>query len=206
MTRAQLQRAVLADPEISIYGCGRRDIANGLIDRRTLAAIAFLARSGLEPTVNALRCGQAQFTATGALSSAYEGQLVGISALNGVKIAHHQGPGTITDLAIRTLLTLPSQFVPHEILSLMRYPNAPRTHARSAFWNQIQLVFAPHATPKPTSAHSASAGAPPSAVLGTGGLSSSQWERLMSRVGSLPFPTVPTKPSSSAIADPRQRH
>jgi hypothetical protein len=209
LSRAQLQRAVLADPEIQIYGCGRRDIAGGLIDQRVLAVIAFLARSGLEPTVNALRCGQSQYTTTGALSAAYKGQLAGISAINGVKIAHHQGPGTITDLAIRTLLTLPRQFVPHEILSLMRYPGSSRTHAGSAYWNEVQLVFSPQTPPAHAGArkaHSAAAGSVPGPVVTTGGLSSTQWNRLMSRVGTLPFPTVPSKPSSYAIADPRHRH
>ena len=76
LSRSQLQRAILSDPEISIYGCGRRDIAGGLIDRRALAVIAFLARSGLEPTINALRCGQSQYNAGGALSAAYDGRTV----------------------------------------------------------------------------------------------------------------------------------
>jgi hypothetical protein len=211
LSRTQLQRAVLSDPEISIYGCGRRDIASGLIDRRVLGVIAFLARSGLEPTVNALRCGQPEYTSGGSLSSAYKGQLVGISAINGVPIAHHQGAGTITDLAIRTLLTLPSPFVPDEILSLMRYPGARSTHAQGAFWNEIQLVFGAQAPAAPanntraSSARAAGAGSPPRLpALGGGGLSSAQWNRLMSRVGTLPFPTVPTKPSSFAIADPRR--
>ncbi len=88
--------------------------------------IAFLARSGLEPTVSALRCGQAQYTASGALSRRLRGRRAStISAINGVPIAHHQGAGTITDLTIRTLLTLPREFLPREILSLMRYPKRP---------------------------------------------------------------------------------
>ena len=199
LTRSQLQRAILSDPEISIYGCGRRDIASGAIDKRALAVIAFLARSGLEPTINALRCGQSQYSADGSLTPAYDGLMVGISAINGVKVAHHQGPGSITDLTIRTLLTLPQQFVPHEILSLMRYPKSSNTKASSVYWNQIRLVFSsPQPAAQGAQAHTAQA---PARNL-SGVLSTSQWEELMGRIQALPFPTVPTKPSSSAIPDP----
>jgi hypothetical protein len=212
LSRSQLQRAILSDPEISIYGCGRRDIAGGLIDRRALAVIAFLARSGLEPTVNALRCGQSQFTPGGELSAAYDGRTVSISAINGVKIAHHQGPGSITDLTIRTLLTLPQQFVPHEILSLMRYPQSSNTQAGSVYWNHIQLVFSSStsagqkAGAHSAKAHAAGAGQTPASNLASSALTTSQWESLMGRIQGLPFPTVPTKPSSSAIPDPRRPH
>jgi len=212
LTRSQLQRAILSDPEISIYGCGRRDISSGVIDKRALAVIAFLARSGLEPTINGLRCGQPEYTAGGELSPAYDGRTVGISAINGAKVAHHQGPGTITDLTIRTLLTLPQRFVPHEILSLMRYPQSSNTKASSVYWNQIRLVFSPHhPTAAPAGAagaraQAAAAGQPPARNLGSGALSNSQWEALMGRIQGLPFPTVPTKPSSSAIPDPSRPH
>ena len=209
LSRSQLQRAVLSDPEISIYGCGRRDISGGLVDRRTLAVIAFLARSGLEPTISALRCGQSEYTAGGALSAAFDGRQVDISAINGVKIAHHQGPGTITDLTIRTLLTLPQQFVPHEILSLMRYPQSSNTQANSTYWNHIQLVFSssqPAAQAAAAQAHGSGAAQPATTNLGGGSLNTSQWEALMGRIQALPFPAVPTKPSSSAIPDPRRPH
>ena len=49
MSKEQLQTRVLADPHVKIYSCGRRDIQAGLIDRRVLAVIEFLAASGLEP-------------------------------------------------------------------------------------------------------------------------------------------------------------
>ena len=58
LSKSELQRAVLSDPGISIYACGRRDITAGLVDKRVLAVLAFLSRSGLRPTVSALRCGQ----------------------------------------------------------------------------------------------------------------------------------------------------
>ena len=109
-----------------------------LVNRRVLAVLAFLSRSGLEPTVSALRCEQGQYKGPGAGLS---GDRVDISAINGIPIAGHQGPGTITDLTIRTLLTLPGEFVPQQIVSLMRYPGSSSTHADAAYWNHIHVEF-----------------------------------------------------------------
>jgi len=37
LSQSELERAVLSDPEIDIYKCGRQDIASGLVDHRVLA-------------------------------------------------------------------------------------------------------------------------------------------------------------------------
>ena len=73
-----------------------------------LALLAFLSRSGLNPTVKALGCTAGH----SALAGQKDGDWVDISAIDGKLVAGHQGPGTITDLTIRTLLTLPAKFVP----------------------------------------------------------------------------------------------
>ncbi len=213
LSKAQLERSVLSDPRITIYACGRHDIASGAVNRRVLAVLAFLSRSGLSPTVSALRCGQGEYGSSGALSAAYGGDAVDISAINGISIANHQGPGTITDLTIRTLLTLPGEFVPYEIVSLMRYPGSASTHDEAAFWNRIHLDFRPAAaiaTVKApaigTVAHSAHSGrTAPSPLVTTSPLSAAQWNRLMQRVAALPVPAIAAKPSSSAMPDPKRR-
>ncbi len=210
-SQSQLQRAVLSDPGITIYRCGRQDIAAGLVDKRVLAVLAFLSRSGLKPTVSALRCDQPSETSLGASTAQAKGDAVEISAINGTAIAGHQGPSTITDLTIRTLLTLPGEFVPHEIVSLMRYPGAKNTHAVSTSWNHIGLVFDPpkaltalKASAVGNAAHSASKGqAAPSPIVTTTALSVEQWNQLITRVGGLPTPKIATKPSSAAISDPK---
>ena len=93
--------------------------------------------------------------------------------------------------------------MPHEILSLMRYPKSSNTKASSVYWNQIRLVFSsPQPAAQGAQAHAAQA---PARNL-SGALSTSQWEELMGRIQALPFPTVPTKPSSSAIPDPTRAH
>jgi soluble lytic murein transglycosylase-like protein len=208
-SNSELERAVLSDPAITLDACARHDVASGAVDKRVLAILAFLSRSGLKPTANVVRCGQEQPTTPDAQSNENSGAALDITAINHVAIAGHQGAGTITDLTIRTLLTMPAEFVPHEIVSLMRYPGAPNTHARPAYSDQIQLAFRPLPTSSSlataatgTAAHSAKAGATaPVPVVTTSPLSAAQWNQLMTRVSALPVPTVKTKPSSQAIPD-----
>jgi hypothetical protein len=210
LSKPALERAVLSDPGITIDTCGRHEVASGKVDKRVLAVLAFLSRSGLEPTVTALPCSQHQFGPGSALSGEYPGGQLQISAINGTKIAGHQGPETITDLTIRALLTLPAGFAPHEINSLMRYPGSPSTHAAPAYRGRIELVFSPPAATPPlnaaataTRAHSARTGrTAPSPIVTTSALSSAQWNQLMLRVAALPMPTISSKPSSAAIPDP----
>jgi soluble lytic murein transglycosylase-like protein len=206
LSKSELERSVLSDPSISIYGCGRHDIASGAIDKRVLAVLAFLARSGIGTTVTALRCGQSAVTATGAPSAFYRGDVVEISAINGLAVSGHQGAGTVTDLAIRTLLTLPAELAPSSIVSLMRYPGSQVTKASAAYADRIRIEFSPAVASVPaathaSAAHRARAAAVP--VINVGSLTSRQWESLDGRIGGLPLPTVATKPSSSAIPDPR---
>jgi hypothetical protein len=42
-----------------------------------------------------------------------------------------------------------------------------------------------------------------SQLVGGGGLTPTEWDQLITRIASLPAPTVAVKPSSSAIADPK---
>jgi Transglycosylase SLT domain len=207
-SKAELQRAVLSDPGITLAACDRHDVAVGSVDRRLLAVLAFLSRSGLKPTVGSLRCDTAGAAAAGTPPAR---DALEITAINGVRIAHHQGAGTITDLTIRTLLTLPGEFVPHKIVSLMRYPGAASTHALASAAAHIRLEFLP-ARPgtalRPAAvgkaAHSASTGsAAPVPLVTTTVLSATQWNQLLTRVGALPAPKVATKPSSAAILDPK---
>jgi hypothetical protein len=213
MSQEELQRAVLSDPGIDIYQCGREDIAKGAIDKRVLAVLAYLSRINLKPTVSALECGHSEMTVSGFVSEHYTGDAVDISAINGIPIAGHQGAGTITDLTIRTLLTLQGEFVPHQIISLMKYPGAPNTLAMPEHWNHIHVGFHPAAGELPQApgasadaAHSARAGKSAAApVIVPSDLSTTQWNQLVARIGSLPAPKVAAKPSPSAIKDSKSK-
>jgi hypothetical protein len=207
LSKGQLEREVLSDPGVALSACSRHEVASGAIDKRALALLAFLSRSGLKPTVGTLRCGA--YDAAGYVTPGHAGDAVAIVAINGVPIAGHQGAGSITDTTIRTLLTLQGGFTPARIVSLMHYPGAPSTLARADHGNYLEIAFrpAPHAAAlkSPTTAavaHPAGAGQtapPPVAVMGE--LSVTQWEQLIGRIASLPKPTVAVKPSSGAIPD-----
>jgi soluble lytic murein transglycosylase-like protein len=210
LTHGELQRAVLSDPGITLSSCDRGEIASGSTQGDVMAALLFLSRSGLKPTVSALRCNHGKYSSNGSISPFYAGAALEISEINGTPIARHQGAGSITDITIRTLLTLQGQFAPSRIVSLMRYPGAHSTVARPDHGAYIELQFPPAnaaaidpATMAVASAatHGKHAPAPAAAVSGT--LSSTQWNRLVTRIGSLPAPKIPTKPSKWAIRDHR---
>jgi membrane-bound lytic murein transglycosylase B len=208
LSKSDLQRGVLSDPGIVLPACARTQIARGEVDRRVLAALAFLSRSGLKPTVSALRC-----TASGLPAAHTSGDEVNISAIDGIPIAGNQGPGTIADVAIRTLLTLHGEFRPRQIVSLMRYPGSPGTVASPNEWDHLRLAFHPipraaQASPAAAAAiaHAARHGATKTAPLLVGeDLSFTQWSRLFTQISGLHAPTVPVTRSSAAIADRPRR-
>ncbi len=215
MSKGELERAVLSDPGIELDACGRRDVTAGTLDTRVLAVLTFLSRSGLQPTVAALRCPRGGSTPSGlslpigadgaAAQAAHNGgTAVDITAINGVPIAGHQGQGTVADAAIRTLLTLRGRFAPHRIVSLMKYPEAPTTQALPSAWDHIGIDFLP---PRPATANTATAhgAASPAAspLAATGDLNEAQWSQLIGRIAALPKPVVAAKPSATAIRDPQ---
>jgi hypothetical protein len=210
LSKDQLASEVLSDPGITIDACGRGDIASGAVDKRVLAMLAYLSRSGLEPKVSGLRC------VTGANSSASTVDrmvALDITSINGTPISGHQGPGTVTDLTIRTLLSLPSEYQPQAIVSLMRYPGAANTHATPQSWSHIHVGYRPtsqaHVLNPATagavarSAAAAATRASAPSLLGGAQLTPPQWDQLITRIAALPAPTVAVKPSSAAIPDPK---
>ena len=144
LPKAQLERAVLSDPGITIYACGRQDIASGAVDKRVLALLAFLSRSGLSPTVSALRCGQSQYSSSGGASAAFRGDSVDIT--RDQRRADGKAPGTRDDHRPDdpgAADASPPNSCPSEIVSLMRYPGQANTQSDTSNWNHIHLEFAP---------------------------------------------------------------
>ncbi|HEX3911402.1 MAG TPA: lytic murein transglycosylase [Solirubrobacteraceae bacterium] len=185
-SKEQLQQQVPANSDIDIYPCGRQDVQTGQIDRRVLATLEFLAVSGLKPTVSALKCGHSELTTEGNVSEHSTGDAVDISAINGIPIVGHQGPGSITDTTIRKLLTLQGSMKPHQIISLMSYPGADNTLAKADHYNHIHVGFRPFAQ----------AGLAGSL---TSSITPGQWIKLISRLGEIPDPKVSNGPSAAAI-------
>jgi murein DD-endopeptidase MepM/ murein hydrolase activator NlpD len=191
MSKEALAQRVLSNPRIEIYSCGRRDIEAGGIDRRVLATLEFLAASGMKPTVTSLHCGHSYYTAGGNVSEHSAGSAVDIAMINGIPILGHQGEGSITDMAIRRLLTLQGTMRPHQIISLMTYKDADNTLALSDHADHIHVGFRPEYAP----------GTPVAKEL-EAVLKPSQWVHLIDRLGRIDNPSVAKAPSRYAIRVP----
>jgi hypothetical protein len=188
MSKQQLTNRVLADPHVQIYACGRRDIQAGQIDRRILAVIEFLSASGLDPTVSGLECGHSLTASTGVDAAGATGASVDISKINNIPILGNQGPGSITDIAIRRLLTLQGTFRPNEIVSLMSYKGQRNTMRLPDHTNRIQITYTPlYGQNKQLSAEI------------TNLLSPGEWTTLINHISQIPEPIVPIAPSKYAI-------
>jgi hypothetical protein len=188
MSKPQLQSRVLADPHAHIYACGRRDIRAGLIDRRILATIEFLTASGIDPTISGLDCGHTANGSDGVDPAGATGSSMDISRINGIPVQGHQGPGSITDLTIRRLLTLQGAMAPSEIVSLMSYRGQSNTVSLPDHAGRIQIAFTPLYGQNRTV---------PAEIRQV--LHPDQWIKLIDRIGQIPEPDVPLTPSRFAI-------
>jgi len=192
MSKEQLTERVLQDPHVQIYNCGRRDIAAGLIDRRVLATIEFLVASGLSPNVTGLACGHSLAGSTGTDAAGATGSSLDISMINHIPIMGHQGSGSITDIAIRRLLTLQGGMKPDQIISTIAYKGQTNTLALPDHQNRIQVTFTPqYGTNKKLSSQIKS-------ILQPG-----QWLQLINRISQIPEPVVPIAPSQYTIRTPK---
>ncbi len=193
MSKEALAHRVLTDPSVQIYDCGRRDIKAGTIDRRVLATLEFLSASGLKPTVSALECGHSYLTTSGNVSEHSSGNAVDIAAINGIPILGHQGPGSITDITIRRLLTLQGTMKPHQIISLMTFDGADNTLSLPDHNDHIHVGF------QPLYGSNSKLGKQLDSVL-----KPDQWIKLINRLGKIDNPTVPIKPSKYSIKVPKR--
>ena len=192
MTKGQLGRHVLEDTRIDIYQCGRDDIRAGLIDKRVLVTLKWLAGAGLRPTVSSLKCGHSKFVAGGGrISDHWFGRAVDLAAVNGISILDNQQDGGITDITIRKLLELKGIMSPTQIISLRTYAGADNTLALPDHDDHIHIGFgAPSGSGQPSD---------------YAALKPSQWPRLIGRLGEIVNPKVPTRPSRDALPAQRGR-
>ena len=187
MSKDTLIQRVLANPRIELYSCGRRDVEAGVVDRRVLATLEFLASSGLKPTITSLRCGHGFYTAGGNVSAHSSGNAVDIAKINGIPILGNQGAGSIADIAVRRLLTLQGTMQPAQIITLMTYDGATNTLAMGDHGDHIHVGFRPQFDPSK------------GGKLTESVLKPSQWIKLIDRLGQIDNPTVKLAPSKYAI-------
>jgi hypothetical protein len=186
LSKEDLQRRVLADENLSIYECGREDIATGQIDRRVLAMLEYLVSKGFKLTITALKCGHSLMTASGYVSEHSTGDAVDIAVINGVVVTGHQGPGTPADELIKTVLQLQGTMHPHQVISLEDLPGET-SFAMADHYDHVHVGYHPLSGPFDQQFEAL--------------LKPDQWQRLTDQLGQIENPEVPTAPSKYALPD-----
>jgi murein DD-endopeptidase MepM/ murein hydrolase activator NlpD len=186
LSKEALQRRVLADKHLDIYQCGRTDIATGRIDRRVLAMLEYLVSKGFQLSVTSLECGHGYLTSSGNVSEHSSGNAVDIPTIDGVPVTGHQGPGTLTDQLIKTVLQLQGTMHPHQVISLEDLPG-PTSFALSDHNDHVHVGYRPDPGPF---------GKQIDALL-----KPKQWMRLTDRLDRIRNPSVPTSPSGYSLPD-----
>ena len=118
-SKDRLAKRLLASDNVWIYGGGRDDIAAGRIDVRILVVISYLRERHGEVTVSSLFSGHRKFARPGVVSAHIYGHAVDVAAVGEISIAGHQQPGGITEAAVRSLLLLPTELQPQQVISLL---------------------------------------------------------------------------------------
>jgi len=186
LSKEDLQRRVLADENLSIYECGREDIATGQIDRRVLAMLEYLVSKGFKLTISALECGHSLMTASGYVSEHSTGDAVDIPVINEVPVTGHQGPGTPTDELIRAVLQLQGTMHPHQVISLEDLPGET-SFPLPDHYDHVHVGYHPLSGPFDEQFEAL--------------LKPDQWQRLTNQLGQIENPEVPTAPSQYALPD-----
>lgn len=117
--KEMLGERLLLDPRVTLYGGGREDVQAGRIDVRVIVLIAYLAESYGEVTVSSLFSGHRKYARPGVVSAHIYGQAVDIASVGKLPIAGHQQPGSVTEKAVRSILMLPVELQPRQVISLL---------------------------------------------------------------------------------------
>ena len=117
--KARLAERLLADERVSIYGSGRADLAAGRIDVRVIVLLGYLAERHGSVTVSSLFSGHRTFARPGVVSAHVYGHAVDVAAVGGSAIAGNQQPGGLTEAAVRSVLLLPAELQPQQVISLL---------------------------------------------------------------------------------------
>jgi hypothetical protein len=114
------------------------------------------------------------------------GDAVDIPVIDGVPVTGHQGPGTVTDELIRTVLQLQGTMHPHQVISLEDLPG-PTSFALSDHYDHVHIGYRPLSGPFDRQYEAL--------------LKPDQWQRLTNRLGEIENPKVRTSPSPYSLPD-----
>jgi hypothetical protein len=117
--KPRLVARLLADDRVTIYGGGRHDLQAGRIDVRVVVLLSYLAERHDSLTVSSLFSGHRTYSRPGVVSAHTYGHAVDIAAVGGFSIVGNQAPGGITEAAVRSVLLLPSELQPRQVISLL---------------------------------------------------------------------------------------
>jgi hypothetical protein len=183
LPEAMLARRVLADRRIEVSDCDRVEIRAGQIDRRLLAALAYLSSQGYRLTITSMLCGRhGSITTSGNISNHSYGGGADIALINGVPVLGNQGPGSVTEDLLRTVLRLQGTLVPDELISLQELGGP--SFAMGDHADHVHIGYSP---------------------VGPGEqrfvqlLEPDQWTRLTDRLEQIENPDVPTSPSRYSL-------
>ncbi len=191
LPKEMLARRVLADERIEVSDCDRFEIRAGQIDRRLLAALAYLSSQGFRLTITSMLCGRhGSITTSGNISNHSFGNAADIALIDGVPVLGHQGPGSVTEELLRTVLQLQGTMVPDELISLQELGGP--SFAMSDHADHVHIGYSPVG----------GAGAEAQFVQL---LKPDQWMRLTDRLERIDNPDVPTEPSKFALPAEKQR-
>lgn len=110
---------LLAQEGVLIYDGGRADLEAGRIDVRVVVLLGYLAERHGSVTVSSLFAGHRKFARPGVVSAHMYGQAVDLAAVGGTAIAGNQQPGGLTEAAVRSVLLLPAELQPQQVISLL---------------------------------------------------------------------------------------
>jgi len=186
LSKEALQRRVLADDQIELSECDRVEVRAGQIDRRLLASLAYLSEQGFRLTITSMLCGRyGSITTNGNVSNHSFGNAADIAMINGIPVLGNQGPGSITEELLRSVLRLQGNLTPDELISLQELGGP--SFAMGDHADHVHIGYSP---------------------LGGSGnsrfvqlLKPNQWQRLVGRLGEIENPEVATKPSDAALPD-----
>ena len=187
MSKEQLIKRVLVNNRLELSSCDLNYVRGGQIDRRVLAALEYLAARGYRMTISSMLCGrESSITTSGNVSNHSYGGAIDIAQINGIPVLGNQGPGSVTEALVRDTLELQATMEPDEVISLMSFGGP--SFAMSDHADHVHIGY------RPTSGPTANLDKQFVRLL-----EPDQWQRLMSRIGQIDNPTVPTKPSKYSI-------
>jgi len=117
--KERLTKRLLEAEGVLIYQGGREDLEAGRVDVRVVVLLGYLANRYDRLTVSSLFSGHRMFARPGVVSAHMYGHAVDVAAVAGTSIAGHQQPGGITEDAVRSILLLPSELQPRQVISLL---------------------------------------------------------------------------------------